>query len=230
MNNTDDNGPHAALSSSFVSLRSVGTTTFEAKTVSGSEDDQFYGWQLLFYSIRRSIRKKADLLLALAHFLVTKQYHLRSVDPEHGQGIRMSAGSRLILVDPGRGGSELLPMHWNRESPKYRLHYVDELDHQYVMLARLTHQDLVINLQNWTSKRMSITCLQPENLVQSLHNSDLGQCIPTAHQVMHHLRVYLVNPVVRGRRKGLPESRPDSLKGHYNLCHSVTALGSEKSE
>ncbi|XP_022217057.2 proteasome inhibitor PI31 subunit [Drosophila obscura] len=188
--------------SSFVSVRTIRSAANEAQRVSESEEDQFYGWQLLFYSIRRSIRKKADLLLALAHFLVTKQYHLRSVDPEREQAIRMSAGSRLMLADFGKsGGSELLPEHWNRDAPNYRLHYVDELDRQYVLLARLTHHDLVINLQNWTSKRMSITCLQPEHLVQCLHSPALGQCIPTAQQVMHHLRVYLVNPVVRGTRK-----------------------------
>ncbi|BFG02214.1 proteasome inhibitor PI31 subunit [Drosophila madeirensis] len=194
----------AHQTSTFVSMRSVKTMPkfeFELESESGPSDldaDQFYGWQLLFYSIRRSLRKKADLLLALAHFLMTKQYHLRSVDPERGR-----TPTRMC-------GSELLPKHWNRDAPNYRLHYVDELERQYVLLARLTHQDLVLNLQNWTSKRMSITCLQPEHLVQCLRGPTLGQCIPNAQQVMHHLRVYLVNPVVRGQRVAQHQCRPSA--------------------
>jgi len=41
--------------------------------------DFFYGWDLLYKTVSREINKKADVLMVLAHFLLTKHYKFRCV-------------------------------------------------------------------------------------------------------------------------------------------------------
>lgn len=41
--------------------------------------DFFYGWDLLFKTIDGKLDKKADILMVLAHFLLTKHYKFRCI-------------------------------------------------------------------------------------------------------------------------------------------------------
>nr|XP_016931689.1 proteasome inhibitor PI31 subunit [Drosophila suzukii] len=182
-----------------------------------------YDWPLLFHSIRPGIRKKSDLLIALTHFLVTKEYRLRCTTKD-----TLKSGERQVA---GGSSSELLPDHWNRDAHRYSLHYVDELGSQYVLLAKLSRRDLVISLQNSTSKRVSIACLQPENLVVSTSKSSVEKCIPRVEKIMSRLRFDLVDPAVRGIRKKdlLMRQSAASSKVTFDLVRSTHDLDTEES-
>lgn len=41
--------------------------------------DFFYGWDLLYKTVKADVSKKSDLLIALVHFLLTKHYNFRCV-------------------------------------------------------------------------------------------------------------------------------------------------------
>lgn len=41
--------------------------------------DFFYGWDLLFKTVDGKLDKKADILIVLAHFLLTKHYKFRCI-------------------------------------------------------------------------------------------------------------------------------------------------------
>ncbi|XP_016981153.1 proteasome inhibitor PI31 subunit [Drosophila rhopaloa] len=186
-------------------------------------------WQLLFHSIQQKIRRKSDLLIALTHFLVTQEYRLRNTTNS---------------TDSGGSTSELLPSNWNRDAHRYTLHYIDQLGSQYVLLAKLSRKDLVISLQNSTSKRMSIACLQPENIVRSTSKSYLEKCIPKTEKIIDRLRCNLVDPVVRGtkrtaeapffaqrihEKKKLLLRNPPPLRVTFNLIESTHAsVGSDE--
>ncbi|XP_016958581.1 proteasome inhibitor PI31 subunit [Drosophila biarmipes] len=178
-------------------------------------------WPWLFHCIRPGIRKKSDLLIALVHFLVTKEYHLRCTTKE-----ATKSGERQVA---GGSSSELLPDHWNRDARRYSLSYVDELGGQYLLLAKLSRRDLVISLQNSTSKRLSIACLQPEKLVASTSESSAEKCMPKAEQIMSCLRYDLVDPAVRGiRKRDLLLLRPSPAPSKVTF-KSTHALGTEES-
>ncbi|KAH8368463.1 hypothetical protein KR084_012019 [Drosophila pseudotakahashii] len=203
---------------SEISLKSLG---IGVAGKSGKAEIDSHDWQLLFHSIRSNIRKKSDLLIALIHLLVTKEYRLRSTTTISG-GRQVAGGSC----------SDLLPDHWNRDAHRYSLNYVDELGSQYVLMAKLSRRDLVICLQNLTSKRMSIACLQPENLVMSTGKSSFGKCLPRVEKIMQRLRLDLVDPAVRGaRKKDILGLRPvaTSSRVTFTLTKSTHALGSEES-
>lgn len=63
----------------------------------GSEklnSDFFYGWDLLFKTVEGIIDKKSDILIVLAHFLLTKHYKFRCVgigDDVSTSSIRVNA-------------------------------------------------------------------------------------------------------------------------------------------
>ncbi|KAI8034059.1 proteasome inhibitor PI31 subunit [Drosophila gunungcola] len=180
---------------SLQSLEVEGAGKTETKTESDAEIEPC-DWQSLFHSIQPNIRKRSDLLMALAHFLITKEYRLRSIKNASDFG---AGGSTITSTSTNT--SELLPKNWNRDAHRYAMHYIDELGNQYVLLAKLSRKDLVISLQNSTSKRMSIACLQPENLVKSTSKSYLAKCIPKAEKMINRLRFDLVDPVVRGTKR-----------------------------
>ncbi|XP_043660206.1 proteasome inhibitor PI31 subunit [Drosophila teissieri] len=193
-----------------------------------------YDWQLLLNSIRPSIRKKADLLIAVTHWLLTKEYRLRGATQLASYPV---SGGRQVAGGCG-AVCELLPDHWNREADRYTLNYTDELGGQYVLMAKLSHRrDLVISLRNSTSKRMAIACVQPEHLVRSTCKSSMDKCIPRLEQFMKRLRVELVDPAVRGTsscnrktwKKELPVWQSATSRVTFNLVQSTHALECEES-
>ncbi|XP_017009054.2 proteasome inhibitor PI31 subunit [Drosophila takahashii] len=208
---------------SEISLKSLG---IGVAGKSGKAEIDSLDWHLLFHSIRPNIRKKSDLLIALIHLLVTKEYRLRGATK--AEAITNFSGRQMA----GGSGSDLLPQHWNRDAHRYSLNYVDELGSQYVLMAKLSRRDLVISLQNSTSKRMSIACLQPENLVMSTTRSSFGKCLPGVEKIMQRLRFDLVDPAVRGVRKRDPlglRSVATSSRLTFQHSKSIHALASEES-
>ncbi|EDW82309.2 uncharacterized protein Dwil_GK25729 [Drosophila willistoni] len=152
------------------------------------------------------------MLIVLAHFLFTKQYNFRIVnaDAETIEGKEDPQPATLRqLASSNDKRSELLPEDWNQDAQKYALHYMDDANQRYVLLAKLTRNDLVINLQNSTSKRMSITCLQPKSLVCCIHSPSISHTIPDAKSILMQLRRDLVDPVVHGIRKPNPITYPN---------------------
>lgn len=50
-----------------------------SKSTDALGSDFFYGWDLLYKTVDGIIDKKADVLMVLAHFLLTKHYKFRCV-------------------------------------------------------------------------------------------------------------------------------------------------------
>ncbi|EDX01063.1 proteasome inhibitor PI31 subunit [Drosophila yakuba] len=198
-----------------------------------------YDWQSLLNSVRPSIRKKSDLLIAVTHWLVTKEYRLRCASQLPSYPV---SGGRQLAGGCG-AVCELLPDHWNREADRYTLNYTDGLGGQYVLMAKLSRRDLVISLQNSTSKRMAIACVQPEHLVRSTCKSSMDKCIPMLDKFMKRLRVELVDPAVRGTKrlveapscnrkiwkKELPVRQSATSSVTFNLAKSAHGLDCEES-
>ncbi|XP_017048217.1 proteasome inhibitor PI31 subunit [Drosophila ficusphila] len=172
------------------------------------DEEESSSWQPLFRSVLPTCRKKSDLLIALTHFLLTKEYRLRCT-------------SRCSVA------SGPLPDHWNRDTQRYSLEYSDEQgSQQYLLLAKLSRRDLVISLQNSTSRRMFVACLQPELLVSSTKDDLLEKCIPRAGRILRRLRSDLVDPVVRGTKRlsdapfpaGAPATKPSRVTFNLAKC------------
>ncbi|EDV45949.2 uncharacterized protein Dere_GG18791 [Drosophila erecta] len=204
-----------------MSLQSLGIAVAgrEASRASEPEIDA-HDWQLLLHSIRPSIRKKSDLLIAVTHFLVTKEYRLRCAS-----SCRVSGGRQLAGGCGTTTMCELLPDHWNRAADRYTLNYADGLGAQYILMAKLTRRDLVISLQNSTSKRMAIACVQPEHLVRSTCKSSMDKCIPRLDKFMRRLRAELLDPAVRGTKRLVagPSFNRKIWKKELPLRHSGTS-------
>lgn len=47
--------------------------------MSSTQSDYFYGWDLLYKTIENVVNKKDDLLIALAHFVLTKHSQFRCI-------------------------------------------------------------------------------------------------------------------------------------------------------
>lgn len=181
---------------SEMSLQSLGIGVAgkgQAMLKSETEIDA-HDWQLLLHSIQSHIRKKSDLLIAVTHFLITKEYRLRcAINCSASDGRQLAGGCGTVC--------EQLPDHWNRDADRYTLNYTDGLAGQYILMAKLSRRDLVISLQNSTSKRMAIVCLQPEHLVKSTCKSSMDKCIPRLDKFIKRLRAELVDPAVRGTKR-----------------------------
>lgn len=45
--------------------------------MTATKGDYFYGWDLLYCTIEKNVKKKDDILIALAHFVLTKHSKFR---------------------------------------------------------------------------------------------------------------------------------------------------------
>ncbi|XP_064538584.1 proteasome inhibitor PI31 subunit-like [Drosophila montana] len=144
--------------------------------------DFFYGWDLLFKTVESRIGKKADVLMVLAHFLLTKHCNFRCV------GI---GDDKSLPVD--EAGSELLPDQWNGDSSKYSLRYVHNKV-LYLLLAHITEDALIVNLLDVNTKNVSNLCVTPDSLVADLRGS-IAKTMPTAGAIVERFRRELCDPV-----------------------------------
>lgn len=150
--------------------------------------DYFYGWDLLYKTIRSEVNKKSDLLVALAHFLLTKHYKFRCV------GI----GEDKVLNEE-ESGSELLPENWNDDDTKYSLRYAHN-KLLYLLLGQLTEDALILNLLDITTKNVSNICVEPETLVVEITGS-ITTIIPTACELVDRYCKELMDPVITGNSR-----------------------------
>lgn len=144
--------------------------------------DFFYGWDLLYKTVEEDIAKKADVLMVLAHFLLTKHCKFRCV----GIGDVKSPSDNET-------GSELLPDKWNEVNGKYALRYVHN-NVIYLMLAHMVEDALIVNLIDWNTKNVSNLCITPDTLVNDLRGN-INKTIPTASAVVERIRKELCDPV-----------------------------------
>lgn len=144
--------------------------------------DFFYGWDLLYKTVEDNIVKKADVLMVLAHFLLTKHCKFRCI------GI----GDAKSPTD-SEAGSELLPDKWNEGGAKYALRYVHNKV-VYLMLAHVIEDALIVNLVDWKTKNVSNLCITPDTLVQDL-KGNIAKTIPTASVIVERFRKELCDPV-----------------------------------
>ncbi|XP_030378815.1 proteasome inhibitor PI31 subunit-like [Scaptodrosophila lebanonensis] len=145
----------------------------------------FYGWDMLLKTIQSHLNKKADLLMALAHFLLTKHYHAYCV----GIGDDKT-------VPEQESGSELLPELWNDDETNYELRYVSN-NNVLLLLGRLTEDTLIINLLNSNTKKVSNICIEPETLVAALQG-DVSTLVPKVSEIATRFRKELLDPVIKG--------------------------------
>ncbi|KAH8321705.1 hypothetical protein KR074_012467, partial [Drosophila pseudoananassae] len=147
----------------------------------------FYGWDLLYKTVQADVNKKADLLIALVHFLLTKHYSFRCV------GI----GDDKTL--PEEEGSELLPDSWNDDDTKYSLRYVHDKV-LYLLLGHITEDALLVNLMDINTKKVSNICLEPETLVAEVKGS-IATLMPSASEIVDRYRKELLDPVFTGNSR-----------------------------
>ncbi|KAM8711899.1 hypothetical protein ACLKA7_012412 [Drosophila subpalustris] len=150
--------------------------------------DFFYGWDLLYKTVDGIIDKKADVLIVLAHFLLTKHYKFRCV------GI----GDDKTLPED-EDGSELMPDHWNGDNTKYSLRYVHNKS-LYLLLGHITEDALIVNLLDINTKNVSNICITPESLVVEVKGS-ITKIMPTATDIVERFRKELCDPVFTGNSR-----------------------------
>ncbi|KAI9587064.1 hypothetical protein GQX74_002911 [Glossina fuscipes] len=152
--------------------------------------DYFYGWDLLYKTIEKDINKKDDLLIALAHFVLTKYSQFRCI----GLG-----EDKILMEDEEVSGSELLPDNWNIDENNYALRYI--YDKQlYILLGLRTEDSLIITLLNVKTRKVSNICLSPEEIVNDIRGS-VTKMIPSASQLADRYRRELLEPVYQGQNK-----------------------------
>jgi len=161
--------------------------------------ETFYGWDLLFKTIERSIKKKADVVIALTHYVLTKDANMRCV----GLG-----DSKTLEEDDI--GTELLPDDWNVDERKYALRYSYNKE-LYILLGHITEGSLIMNLLNVQTKSASNICLEPTDVIKE-DKGTLFQIIPTASQTIKRLKKELLVPVFSGptSESGTQTTPPES--------------------
>ncbi|XP_023032043.1 proteasome inhibitor PI31 subunit isoform X2 [Drosophila willistoni] len=150
----------------------------------------FYGWDLLYKTVNSDVHKKADLLIALVHFVLTKHYSFRCL------GI---GDDKTLPEEEAESGSELLPDDWNSDDAKFSLRYVNNKT-LYLLLGHMTEDALLINLLDTNTKKVSNICIEPENLVIEL-KGPLTNMIPTVSEIVDRFRKELLEPVFSGNSK-----------------------------
>lgn len=163
--------------------------TATSKSASKSLNSNFfYGWDLLYKTVDGIICKKPDVLIALAHFLLTKHYKFRCI------GI---GDDRTVRED--EVGSELLPDNWNGDNTKYSLRYVHK-NVLYLLLGHITEDSLIVNLLDINTKNVSNICVTPESLVVEVKGS-IANIMPTATDIVERFRKELCDPVFTGNSR-----------------------------
>lgn len=142
----------------------------------------FYGWDLLYKTVQSDVNKKADLLIALVHFLLTKYYNFRCV------GI---GDDKTLPAE--EEGSELLPDCWNDDDSKYSLRYVHGKQ-LYLLLGHIIDDVLLVNLMDTNTKKVSNICVTPDTLVV-ISKGSINTLMPSASEIVERYRNELLDPV-----------------------------------
>lgn len=65
--------------------------------MSSTKSDYFYGWDLLYKTIENVVTKKDDLLIALAHFVLTKHSKFRCIGI--GDDVSITQHNKMINLE-----------------------------------------------------------------------------------------------------------------------------------
>ncbi|XP_037945309.1 proteasome inhibitor PI31 subunit-like [Teleopsis dalmanni] len=161
-----------------------------AESISNQTNDSyFYGWNLFYNSIVGKVNKKGDVLIALAHFLLTKNFDFRCL----GNGDKMSFSNEEV-------GSETLPNDWNQDETKYALRYLVH-NKLYVLLGVISEESLIINLVVAQSKVVSNIMLEPNTVVNDIKLININELIPTATFICNRYEKELIDPVFKPPNK-----------------------------
>uniref|UniRef100_A0A1A9W0Y6 Proteasome inhibitor PI31 subunit n=1 Tax=Glossina brevipalpis TaxID=37001 RepID=A0A1A9W0Y6_9MUSC len=152
--------------------------------------DYFYGWNLLYKTIEKDIKKKDDLLIALAHFVLTKHSQFRCI----GLG-----ENKILTEDEEVSGTELLPDNWNLDENNYALRYICDKK-LYILLALRTEGSIIITLLDVQTRKVSNICLSAEELVKDL-KGPITNMMPSASELADRYRRELLEPVFEGQNK-----------------------------
>ncbi|XP_030378828.1 proteasome inhibitor PI31 subunit-like [Scaptodrosophila lebanonensis] len=152
-----------------------------------SSENFFYGWELLYNSVKSDIGKKADLLILLAHFFLTKHHKFRCV----GLGT-----DKCLLEEDTKGSLVELPDRWNWDDTNYALKYM-YYKNRYLLLGHITEDALVINLLDTNNSQLTNICIEPELLVMAL-DGNIFAAMPKAADIIDRYRKELLRPVFSG--------------------------------
>ncbi|XP_075168179.1 proteasome inhibitor 31 kDa [Haematobia irritans] len=160
--------------------------------MSSSQNDFFYGWDLLFKTIEKQLNKKDDLLIALVHFVLTKHSQFRCI------GI---GDDKTFTEDDENSSSELLPDNWNDNEKNYALRYIHNKQ-LYILLGLRTEGSLIITLMDVKTHKVSNIGLDPEEWIKEL-KGNITKTIPNASQLADRYRKELLEPVFPGTSRAV---------------------------
>uniref|UniRef100_A0A1A9WQS9 Proteasome inhibitor PI31 subunit n=1 Tax=Glossina brevipalpis TaxID=37001 RepID=A0A1A9WQS9_9MUSC len=158
-------------------------------TMSG---DYFFGWDLLYKIIEKDINKKEDVLIAFAHFILSKHLQFRCI----GLG-----QEKILTADDEIASSELLPNNWNADEHQYAIRYIYNKQ-LYLLLGVRAEGYLIITLLDVKTRKVSNISLRSEELVHSIRGS-ITKMIPSASHLADKCRIELLQPIFQGQNKSI---------------------------
>ncbi|XP_013112807.2 proteasome inhibitor PI31 subunit [Stomoxys calcitrans] len=182
--------------------------------MSASQSDFFYGWNLLFKTIEKQINKKDDLLIALAHFVLTKHSQFRCI----GLG-----DDKTLTEEDENSGSELLPDNWNDDDKNYALRYTHNKQ-LYILLGLRTEGSLIITLMDVKAHKVSNIGLDGEEWIKDL-KGNISKMIPNASQLSERYRKELLEPVFSGNSRAVTTQTASSSTSSANSDHDPLRIG-----
>ncbi|XP_037927625.1 proteasome inhibitor PI31 subunit-like [Teleopsis dalmanni] len=153
------------------------------------DESYFFGWDMLLKSVEKDVLKKADVILALAHFILVRHYKFEC----------LGVGEDKTYTED-EVGSELLPEFWNDSDFRYRLRYVHNKQ-LYLLIGHVVSGDKVLfNLLSVDTKQVSNILFDPEELVKSVRGK-IYTMIPDAAAVSDRIRKELIETVMISRNE-----------------------------
>lgn len=121
-----------------------------------------FGWDLLHKTIKRSLKNKSDVIVALVHWYLVKNGGLLclGVGDDVISNKRKTTTNRVetiyfnyFIFDSDQRtkhadevGSELLPDEWNDSENSYTLRYTSANDDVFILLGTVSEGTLVVNI------------------------------------------------------------------------------------
>ncbi|XP_067630801.1 proteasome inhibitor PI31 subunit [Eurosta solidaginis] len=159
-----------------------------SSSTGGVNANDFFGWDLLYKTIEKTVDKKTDVLIALVHFLLVKQYKMRC----------LGVGEDKTLTKDDIG-SELLPDGWNERGKRYALRYLHN-GRLYLLIGHNTEDFITMNLLDVKDTKVTNITLNPQEWVKGLKGS-LSTLMPEASSIFDRYRKELIDPVFTGNTR-----------------------------
>ncbi|XP_018803617.1 PREDICTED: proteasome inhibitor PI31 subunit isoform X1 [Bactrocera latifrons] len=157
-------------------------------SATGATANDFFGWDLLYKTIEKTVDKKSDVLIALAHFLLVKHYKMQCI----GIGEDKTVSTEDV-------GSELLPEGWNDRGKRYALRYLHN-GRLYLLIGHNTEDFITMNLLDVKDTKVTNITLNPQEWIKQLKGT-LNTMMPEASLISDRYRKELVDPVFTGNTR-----------------------------